>query len=54
MAVDRGLQVDLAHALEHADEEGVDRDQRAGMRGLDVALAELGAEPFEQPRLLAA
>ena len=49
MAVDHGLQVDLAHALERADEEGVDRDQRAGVRGLDVALAELRAEALQQP-----
>jgi len=51
VAVDRGLQIDLADALERADEEGVDGDQRAGVRGLDVALPELGREPFEQPRL---
>ena len=52
MAVDRGLQIDLADALEHTDEEGVDGDERAGVRGLDVPLAELGAEPFQEPRLL--
>jgi hypothetical protein len=52
VAVDRGLQVDLADALEHPDEEGVDRDQSTGMRRLDVALAELGAEALEQPDLL--
>ena len=52
VAVDRGLQVDLADALEHADEEGVDRDQGAGVRRLDVALAELGAEALQQPDLL--
>jgi hypothetical protein len=52
MAVDRGLQIDLAHALEHTDEEGVHRDERARMWGLDVPFAELGTEPFEQPRLL--
>ena len=47
VAVDRGLQVDLADALEHTDEERVDRHQGARVRGLDVPLAELGAEPFE-------
>ena len=52
MAVDDGLQVDLADPLQHADEEGVDRDQGAGVRGLDVAFAELGTEPLQQPGLL--
>ena len=52
MAVDDGLQVDLADAFQHADEEGVDRHQRAGVRGLDVAVAELRAEPLEEPGLL--
>ena len=35
-----------------AGSEGVDRDQRAGVRRLDVALAELGAEALQQPDLL--
>ena len=52
MAVDHGLQVDLADALEHADEERVDRHQGAGVGGLDMALAELGAEALQEPRLL--
>ena len=52
VAVDGGLQIDLAHPLERADEEGVDGDQRAGVCGLDVALAELGAEALQQPDLL--
>jgi hypothetical protein len=43
VAVDGGLQIDLADALERADEEGVDGDQAAGVRRLDVALAELRA-----------
>jgi hypothetical protein len=50
-AVDRGLQIDLADALQH-DEEGVDRDQSAGVRRRDVALAELRAEALQQPDLL--
>ena len=33
VAVDGGLQVELADALEDADEVGVDGDQRAGMWG---------------------
>ncbi len=41
-AVDRGLQVDLADALEHADEAGTDGDQSAGVRRLDVARGTLG------------
>jgi hypothetical protein len=52
MAVDRGLQVDLADPFQHADEEGVDRDQSPGVRRLDVALAELRAEALEQADLL--
>lgn len=48
VAVDRGLQVDLANALQRADEEGVDRHQGAGVRRPDMALAELRAEPLEQ------
>ena len=52
MAVDCGLQIDFAHALEHADEEGVDGHQTAGMRGFDVPFAELGREAFEQSDLV--
>jgi len=52
VAVDGGLQVDLAEALEHADEEGVDGDERAGVRRLDMTLAELRAEPLQQADLL--
>ena len=37
----------LAHALEHAEAEGVHRDQAAGVRRLDVALAKLGAEALQ-------
>ena len=54
MAIDGGLEVDLAHTLEMADEEGVDGHQVAGMAGVDVAFAELGAESFQQPDLLLA
>lgn len=52
MAVDRGLQPDLADPLQDADEEGVDGDETAGVRGFDVALAELRREPLEQADLL--
>jgi hypothetical protein len=51
-AVDGGLQIDLSHPLQAADEEGVDGDQVAGMAGLDVALAELRAEALQQADLL--
>jgi hypothetical protein len=54
MAIDGGLQIDLAHAFQHADEEGIDRDQRAGARRLDMALAELRAEAFELTDLFGA
>jgi hypothetical protein len=46
--VDGGLQIDLAEALQDADEEGVDGNQRAGVRRLDMALAVFRAEPLEQ------
>jgi len=52
VAVDGGLQIDLSHPLEHADEESVDGDERAGVFGLDVTLAELRAEALEQADLL--
>ena len=45
MAVDRGLEIDLADALGRASEEGVDGDQASGVRRFDVALAELRREP---------
>jgi hypothetical protein len=40
--VDDTVQVDLAHALEVADEEGVGTEQLAGGLALDVALAKAG------------
>ena len=52
VAVDGRLQVDLAHALQGADEEGVDGDQGTGVRRFDVALAELRVEPLQQADLL--
>ena len=52
VAVDDGLQVDLADALEMTDEEGVHGHQVAGIAGLDMAFAELGREPLQQPDLL--
>ena len=51
MAVDRGLQVDLADPLEDADEEAVDGDRAAGVRCFDMAFAELRREALEQPNL---
>ena len=52
MAVDGGLCVDAPDALEVADMEGVHGEQRTGVRGFDVAFAELGVEAFEQADLL--
>ena len=52
VAVDGGLQVHPAHALQGADKEGVHGHQRAGMRRFDVALAELGTETLQKPDLL--
>lgn len=52
VAVDGGLQIDLAHTLQGAGEDGVDGHLSACMRGFDVALAELRREAFEQPDLL--
>jgi hypothetical protein len=39
VAVNGGLQVDLADTLQGADKEGVDGDQCAGVQRLDMALA---------------
>jgi hypothetical protein len=50
--VDDGVQVDLADALETADEEGVGREQFARRRALDMALAEAGVELFQEGGLL--
>ena len=47
-AVDSGLQIDLTDALQDADEEGIDGNQRAGVRRLDMTLAVFRAEPLEQ------
>ena len=52
VAVDGGVQIDLAEALQDADEEGVDGNQRAGVRRLDMTLAVFRAEPLEQSDLL--
>jgi len=54
VAVDRGLQPDLAHTLQRADEEGVDGDEAAGVQRFDVALVELRREPLEQADLFLA
>lgn len=51
VAVDDRLQVDAPDALDGADEEGIHRHQVSGVLGLDVAFAELGAEPFQGPHL---
>jgi hypothetical protein len=50
-AVDGGLQVDLADALQDADKEGVDCDQSTGVRRLDMGLAKLGAKPHQKLEL---
>lgn len=52
MAVDGRLHVYLADPLERTDEEGVDGDETSGMFGLNMTLAELGREAFEQLDLL--
>lgn len=52
VAVDGGLQIDLAHALEDADEEGVHGHQGAGVERLDMPLPELRTEAFQQTDLL--
>jgi len=49
--IDHRLQVDLADALECADEERIDGHQVAGPAGLDMSFTELGAEPLEQSDL---
>jgi hypothetical protein len=46
-AVNDGLQIDLADALQDADKEGVDGDQSAGVR-LDMTLAVFRAEPLQE------
>ena len=51
MAIDHGLKINFADALQHTNKERVDRDQRAGMWRLDVAFLELGTELFQQPYL---
>lgn len=51
-AVDDGLQIDLADTFEAADEEGVHGHQVAGVAGLDLAFAELGAEALQEADLL--
>ncbi len=48
VAVQHGLQIHLAHPLECADEEGVDRHQFPGVVNLNLAFAKLGAEALEQ------
>ncbi len=52
VGVDGALQLGLAGALEGADEEGVDGHQVAPVPGLDVTLAKLRAEAFQQANLL--
>lgn len=50
---DFGRQIDLTDALRNADEECVDGNETAGVRGLDVTLAELGREAFEEDLFVA-
>jgi hypothetical protein len=48
MAIDNGLQVDLADAFEIPDHEGVDGDELACEISLDMTLSELRIEAFEE------
>jgi hypothetical protein len=50
--IHRGLQADLAHTLQHADEEGVYSDDDAGVQRFGTVLADLSAEVLGQPDLL--
>ncbi|MNG83050.1 hypothetical protein D3C71_733360 [compost metagenome] len=52
IAVQHGLQIHLAHPLECADKEGVDRHQFSGVVDFYLAFAKLGAEALEQANLL--
>ena len=52
VAVDGGVQIDLAEALQDADEEGVYGNQGTCVRRLDMTLAVFRAEPLEQFDLL--
>ena len=52
VAVDGGVEIDLPHAFQHADEEGVNGHQRAGVRHFDVPLVVFGAEPLQEANLL--
>jgi hypothetical protein len=51
MAVNRGLQKDLADTLQRTDKEGIHSDKRAGMGCFDVAFAEFRAEAFQHAGL---
>ena len=50
-AVEHGLDVDLADALERAREEGVHRQKLPRGMDFDVVLAELGVETLERLNL---
>ena len=52
VTVDGSLEIDLAHALESTDEEGVHRHQSAGKWCFDMAFAELRREAFQEPDLV--
>ena len=52
VGVDDGVQIDLAHALEGADEEGVGAQKLARRAALDMPLAEARVELLEEGRLL--
>lgn len=52
VAVEDGLQVDLADALQRTDEESVDRDELSRVMHLDLAFPEFRTEAFQQPDLL--
>ena len=51
MAVNRGLQKDLADTLQRTNKEGINGDKRAGVGRFDVALAEFWTCPGFVPLL---
>jgi len=52
MAVEDALETHLADAFEGADEEGINRDEVAGVAGFNVALPEFWAKPLKQFHLI--
>lgn len=54
MAIHDGLQIDLAHAFQVANEEGINRHQIAGMPCFYMSLTEFRTEAFQQTNLFVA